>query len=148
MAHEGLMIEVSAADIHEGKFLEQLSEGIRRAHEALHKAFKEYGEPGLKCQLKLGTIELQLDKEIDGMVRLTYSTCQVVPPAIKRSSLAKSAGGRLLAQPGGTDENTPDQLRLFTPKGVHAKTVDTRTGEELAADEDPAAPVGQIGGAG
>ena len=146
-APAGLMIEVDAENIDEGRFLQAVTAAASKAYAELNAAVEATGQSGLKARVKLGTLELAMHKDLDDTVHITYSTPVVVPPSVKRKTLALAKGGRILSQPGGPNKDEPRQMRMFTTDGKPAALVDVDTWEVVDEAAEGDGTAGKIGGA-
>lgn len=123
-------VELGAAEISEGKFLEQLDAALR-------KAFRELGEYERSSDSTTGvakvqaTIAIKRAKDLKEHFVIQFAIKRSVPTATT-GSVVKEQGGRLLCRPQGSAHDTPDQRLLFDAKGNPVAGVDPETGEDYS----------------
>lgn len=132
------MIEMRVEDIDEGGLIRQMNASIKEAMAVLvarRKRGEAKGEATITAQVRMG-----FDPKIENHVAIVHVVTMKTPKN-ERTSLVKEVAGRLLCQPGGANKDTPDQLALFSPRGVPIGRMDTATGELV----DEPTVVGAVG---
>lgn len=135
----GALVELTTDLIDEGHFLKELDAAIRHAHDAL-KQRHERGEIGGACTIQ-ATVKIGYDKNSNDLIEIRTSVVTKTPKN-ERVSQVKEKGGVLLCQPSGSNDDTPDQQRLFDAQGRVMGAIDKKTGE-LIEEKAIAGRVGQ-----
>lgn len=133
----GAMLELSLDLIAEGQLKNELDAAVKRAHRDLIEYREATGDPSGKTTVTL-TIELKHDKDVKDWVAVTHSVSNGVPKRTA-TTLVREAGDRLLVQPIGSHEESPDQQVLFDKSGRSIGV--SKNGQFEAAPEADASPV-------
>lgn len=140
---DGLMIELTAAEISEGQFVAEINEALAEAVKILTHRRDSFRTPG-KVSIR-AEITVEFDQDMPDTLAI-FSWVNTKTPKEESKTLAREAGGRLLVQPSGGSEDDPLQQKLFDPKsGRVVSIIDRATGEVRPAAEE--AVVGKVGGA-
>jgi hypothetical protein len=137
----GAMLELSLALISEGKLAAQIDEAIKQAHSALLGYREATGDPTGKAGVNI-KIELKHDKDMQDVVVITHGV-SVDYPKRTDSSFAKEKNGRLLVQPIGSTQDSPDQQVIFDSRG---RSIGVIEGGEFKPRLEEPAVAGKIAG--
>ncbi len=140
-APPGAYVELEAALIDEGRFIETLNAALRRAFQELrdyHKATdSSKGTAVVTCK-----VSLCRSSGAKEFYDVTHGV-KVTAPEVKRTSMVKEGQGKLICQPAGSNEDSPDQMLFYDHTGRIIGTVDLKSGE-IAEEKQPPAPIGRI----
>lgn len=125
----GLYAEVEPRNINEGEMLVELGEAIRSGVRRLNDHWNRHGNRKGHLEIAL-KIQVAAAKDSVEHVSIQYVVASKLPVNAAKT-LAKLAGGRLIAQPNGSNPGEPEQLALFDHTGMQVKTLDLKTGEAI-----------------
>jgi hypothetical protein len=129
----GAMVELTADLIDEGLFLKQLNIKLRKAHRELKEYVDETGDGKAKAVL-MCRVELCYDADAEDFIAITHNVGTRIPTP-KKKTFVKERGGRMLVQPIGSTDSSPDQMSLFDREGRVIGRLNTRTGEIEASNK-------------
>lgn len=115
-APAGAYVEVGTNEIDEGKFVALLDSALRKAFRDFLDYEKTTGDSKAKVIIT-PKITLQRMKGSEELIDIAYTIPVKVPTAI-RSTVAKERGGKMLAQPAGTNDDSPDQQLFYDARGA------------------------------
>lgn len=127
-----LLVEVTVETLDEGSFVRSFNTHLVRAARELREARAEQCRRGIKQKLSMrikANVKLILEPESDELLAIECDVSRALPnPA--NVTFARLTGETILAQPGGTTPDSPDQLHIFNRDGKPSgEVVDTNTGE-------------------
>lgn len=137
-APPGALVELSVDLIDEGKLKGALNAKLKQTLRELLEFEKETMTRDASAQVTL-TIKMSRTKGSTEFFDIEYGAASKVP-VVTRGTSVKEVGGRLLCQPAGSSDDSPDQQLFFDSRGRIIGGVDPETGE---AHEPPVA--GRIG---
>lgn len=115
-APPGAFVEIGLEDIDEGKL-------VKAANAKLKKAFRDTLEYEKETSDKTAKFVMNIEITCERMPNseelwdISYKIPTKIPTAT-RATFAKEVGGKLLAQPAGTNEDTPDQQLFYDNRGA------------------------------
>jgi hypothetical protein len=136
-APPGAYVELDATLIDEGKYIAMLTARLKQAYADLVQYEKESFDRKAKAVVT-AKITLHRTPNTEDCFDIDYDV-SIKVPTIKRSSVAKeSKDGKLICQPAGTNQESPDQQLFYDnrgriiggPKVAPLGDVDEETGEE------------------
>ena len=137
----GNYVELDVANLDEGDFAAKFQEEFRRAYVELERYEKASGDTKGKVKL---TATLTISRSGKEHFEIGYEF-GVKSPKHKHETLARGAGGRLLADSDGGSLNDRDQMEWrFDRFGNRRGQVNPKTGEQIDTDEDES-PAGKVG---
>jgi hypothetical protein len=127
-APPGALVQLDLPLIDEGKLVAQIERKLRHGLRELLEYETETGDRKAKAKITV-SISLCRMKGAESFFDLQYSTKSSLPTAVKGTAVIEK-NGRLLCQPGGSNED-PEQQLFFDRNGrIIGGGVDKETGEE------------------
>ena len=133
-------VELNLDLISEGKLRAEIDRQLRQAYVELMDREQVTGERTAAATVGV-KITLARSGDADQYWKVGHSVTRSIPPIVK-TSLCRGANNRLICQPTGASEDSPDQMILFDGDGQPAGTLDPVTGEVDTAAPAVAGTVG------